>query len=136
MWYSLFCCLNLRQAWLEVCWIVHLITSDSDSCKICFLLSWDVQVQAGNLCGDHKVHVCPLKYIGKKHCTLWNRKGTLKYIGKKHYTLWNIHKHRNSRNNTYPNHTLKYILLNYHQAPPSRLIFSFLVCEQFEIRRT
>ena len=107
-WCSSFCCVNLGRALVKVCWILHLATSDVDSRYVCFLLSEDVQAQASNLCVDHEVHEC-----------------TMKYIGKKHYTLWNVHKYRDSRNNTYPNHTLWYIPLNYHQVPSSRLILPF-----------
>ena len=30
-WCSSFCCVNSRQAWVEICWILHLVTSDVDS---------------------------------------------------------------------------------------------------------
>ena len=73
-----------------------------------FLLSGDVQAQGSNLCVHHEVY-----------------EGTCKYIGKKHYILWNIHKYRDSRNNTYPSHSLKYISLNYHQVLSLRLSLSF-----------
>ena len=65
-------------------------------------------MQAGNLYVDHEAH-----------------EDTLKYIGKKHYILLNIHEYRDSRNNTYPNLTLKYIPLDYHQVSLSRLILPF-----------
>ena len=106
---------------MEVCWILHLVTSDVDSPEVCFLLSGDVQAQVYNFCVDHEVHEGTLKNIRKKQYILWNREGTLKYIGKKHCTLWNITKYRDSRNNIHPNHTLNYIPLNYHQASLSRL---------------
>ena len=133
-WCSSFCYVNSGWARVEVCWILYLATSDIDSHKECFRLFGEVQAQAGNLCVDHEVHEGTLKYIGKKHYTLWNHEGTLKYIGKKHYSLWNIHKYRDSRKNTYPNHTLKYIPLSYHQVSSSRLSLYFLVSEPFEIR--
>ena len=78
-------------------------------------------MQVGNLYIDHEVHKGTLKYIEKKRNTLWNHKDTLKYIWKKCYTLRNIHKYRAGRNNTYLNHTMKYIPLNYHQVPSSYL---------------
>ena len=93
--------------------------------KYVFFLSGDIQVQAGNLCVDHEVHEGTLKYIGKKHYTLWNHEGTLKYIGKKYYILWNIHKYRDNRSNSYPNHTVNYIPLNYHKVSSSCLSLSF-----------
>ena len=93
-WWSSFCCINSGQAWVEVCWILHLVRSDADSRYVCFLLSGDVLAQAGNLCVDQQVHEGTLKYIRKTHCTLWNHEGALKYIGKKHYILWNIHEYR------------------------------------------
>ena len=76
-WCTSCCYVNSGWAWVEVCWILHFAASDTDSHKVCFLLFGEVQAPAGKLCVDHEV-----------------REGTPKYIGKKHCTLWNIHKYR------------------------------------------
>ena len=83
-------------------------------------------MQIGNISVDDEVHERTLKCIGKKHRILWNHEGTLKYIRMKHHILRNIDKCRDSRNNTYQINTVKYISLNYHQAPSLRLNLSFL----------
>ena len=31
-WCSSFCCVNSWKTWVEFCWILHLVTSDFDSC--------------------------------------------------------------------------------------------------------